>query len=244
MRIDLLKMIRNLLFSGIRKPKVTEFIRSLLAEVPKACNDFELFSCDAKYRANANASVISLEHHIEREFDVKVKITELDGKPFDFLVTTTGSVDENRLKALIDNYKLYGKSYVFSLEGVVFTAEFTDYVCENMVEVYSAEFTNYVCEKREVVEVTIYAYMKYEGLWVVEAYSDKPVKSSINITGHLVLDDAYAERFFFLELTPGGGISDFSIQSDATKMAEKKIFLSSFLPSSDEYYDYYVNFRY
>jgi len=243
MRIDLLKMIRNLLFSGIRKPKVTEFIRSLLAEVPKACNDFELFSCDAKYRANANASVISLEHHIEREFDVKVKITELDGKPFDFLVTTTGSVDENRLKVLIDNYKLYGKSYVFSLEGVVFTAEFTDYVCENMTEFYSAEFTNYVCEKKEVVEVTISAYARHSFGWTVEARPDKPVKSVISIHGRLRMDTNEMNSFY-MQLHPEGGVSSFDILSVATGLAENAIILDLFSPSSDEYYNYHVNFNY
>ena len=87
----------------MRSNRLAELIRVLTREAESAYNQFNLQVPDWMYKINANASVISLKHHIKRELDVDAVITELDGKPIDFLVSVTGFVDEQRLKAMIDN---------------------------------------------------------------------------------------------------------------------------------------------
>jgi hypothetical protein len=153
-------------------------------QVPVASNDFELFSDDAMYKANANASVISLEHHINREFDARAKITELDGKPVDFLVAVTGSVDEIRLRALIDQYKPAGKSYVFRIQEVVFTSRFIDHVCENMAVVYTSRFIEHVCETRVLNQVTV-SYGEDSERFYVYVNLQYPAASALKVTSYI-----------------------------------------------------------
>jgi hypothetical protein len=153
MKIDLHKLVLLLRPPLLRSKTFSEFIRSQLLQVQRTCDEFCLFLHDAKYKANANASVISLEHHIEREFDVPAKITELSGRPTDFLVTVDGNVDESRLRSLIDSYKLFGKSYVFKVAGVEYISGWLEHVCENMSVEYTTEWIEYVCESKEVVYI-------------------------------------------------------------------------------------------
>jgi hypothetical protein len=184
MRVDLLKLIQYLLLPSLRKPKAVEFIRSLVSQATEAHNDFELSGYDRMYRANANASVISLEHHIKREFDARAVITNLDGKPTDFLVTVDGNVDEARLRALIDRYKLAGRSYVFKIQDVTFTSKFVDYVCENMKVAYTSKFVDHVCEIIPINEITVF-YRSSGTQFFIEASLQYPAASELRLVAHI-----------------------------------------------------------
>ena len=168
MGIDLLKLIRSLLVTFMRSNRLAELIRVFTREAESAYNQFNFNVPDWMYKINANASVISLQHHIKRELDVDALITELDGKPIDFLVEVTGFVDESQLRALIDNFKLSGKSYVFRVGSIVFSCQFTNHVCEieladNLLTIhnsFSVPFSSYVTSAFNVtsnVEVIIRA---------------------------------------------------------------------------------------
>ena len=130
MKINLQKYIADLLPTGLRRLGNIEFIRSLLQQVASVYGGFNRQVSDWLYKAHADASVLSLQHHIRREFDVDAAITELNGKPLDFLVTVTGAVDENALRAFIDKYKLAGKSFSFVTGNVSYTAEWLNHQCE------------------------------------------------------------------------------------------------------------------
>lgn len=168
MRIDLYKLIRSLLVTFMRSNRLAELIRVLTREVETAYNQFNVSVPDWMYKINANASIISLQHHIKRELDVDAVITELDGKPVDFLIEVTGFVDESQLRALIDSYKLSGKSYVFKVGSVVYSCQFSNHVCEielvdNLLTIhnsFSVPFSSYVTSAFNVtsnVEVIIRA---------------------------------------------------------------------------------------
>jgi hypothetical protein len=181
MKVDLQKLILLLLPTSLRSKSVSEFIRSLLLQVQRTYDEFCLFLHDAKYRANADASVISLEHHIEREFDVPAKITELSGRPTDFLVTVDGNVDESRLRSLIDSYKLFGKSYVFKVAGVEYISEWMEHVCENMSVEYVSEWIGHVCENKEAVIISHTVHVDPLG-FSIEVHSSKSVYSDVHFT--------------------------------------------------------------
>ncbi|MDR1370949.1 MAG: hypothetical protein LBJ72_12630 [Dysgonamonadaceae bacterium] len=250
MRVDLLKFIQDWLFSMFRKPGIIEFIRSLLLEVPKAHNSFELFSYDAKYKANANASVISLEHHINREFDVKAKITELDGKPIDFLVTVTGTVDEVRLRSLIDKYKLAGKSYVFKIGEVIYTAGFINFECENIIEAYTVEFNDHVCEEDNEVYFTVTILptensgAANEHKWQVKVNSTKPVRGDLRLDIWVPFiysdgQDRLAITSVFLSSGENEAYADLSLyETEVTFLGWE---IHSITPNHDSYYNYNKN---
>jgi hypothetical protein len=181
MRIDLHGLILGLLPAGLRRHAIAEFFRVMIADVQAAGNDFERFSHEALYKAHANASVISLEHHIRREFDVTACIAELNGKPTDFLITIDGEVDESRLKSLINSYKLAGKSYVFKVNDVEYESQWIGHVCENMSVEYELQWINYVCENKEVVWLSVASAVKGQVAFEIQLSASKNVYSDVDV---------------------------------------------------------------
>ena len=162
MEIDLRKLITLLLPISLRRNRLIEILRVLLSPIVSASNYFRSRVPDWNYRIRSNASVLSLEETIRRELDIDVVISELDGKPIDFLVVANGFVDDNRLRAVINENKLAGKSFVFQTGGDTYTARFINHVCETL-------FTDNLITAH--IESTGY-------IW---ATSDLPVKSDITV---------------------------------------------------------------
>ena len=130
MQINLIQLIRDNLLTFARDIRIVEFIRILTTQAEKAFNDFNNQVSDWMYKLNANASVISLTHHIKRELDVDVLITELDGKPIDFLVSVHGFADEKKISQIIDTYGLASRSYVFENGEPLYYSSFINHACE------------------------------------------------------------------------------------------------------------------
>jgi hypothetical protein len=173
---------------SLRNKPVSEFTRSKLLETQRICDGFRLFVEDAKYRASANASVISLEHHISREFDVRAKITELSGRPTDFLVTIDGNVDESRLKALIDGYRLSGKSYVFRVSGVKYVSRWIDHVEEDMSTEYVSEWIDHIGVYLPRVTVG-YTFSYDRSAFFIHVTASQAVYSDVYFSIHVIYRD-------------------------------------------------------
>lgn len=244
MFIDWNKYVRILLPSFMRKPVLTEFIRSLTWQVPFLNSAFNVWADSAKYKANVNASVIALEKLIQREFDVLATITELDGQPTDFLVTIDGTVDDAAVKALVNQFKLAGKSYTFKLGTVSFTASFDNYVCEDIIELLSASFTDYVCEDdgNVLINTTLRVYSIDTFLVVSEA--TKNVASNVTITGNIVGYGSGGSQTFVasFSVTVASGTKTNQVNVSYTNtpglvyaIDESSINIS---PASDSYYNY------
>lgn len=155
MNINTHKLVRLLLPTFMRGNRITEFIRVMLLQLEKSHNAFNANVPDWLYKANANASVISLTHHIRRELDVEVLITAQNGNPIDYLVTVTGLVDYGKLSKLLDTYGLSGKSYVFVLGDIIFESQYINHVCEieladNLLTVNYASDMVYVTSQHPV----------------------------------------------------------------------------------------------
>lgn len=93
--------------------------------------------------------VCMLEKIIRDELGLDIRIEEGNGKPIDFIIKTD-FVDmdkERRLFALLDRYKLAGKSYGYENAGIVITAQWTRFVCE--LASMESEWTGFVCETRD-----------------------------------------------------------------------------------------------
>jgi hypothetical protein len=242
MPINLYTLIRNLLITFTRDIKLVEFARVLSSEVETAHNAFMLQVPDWKYKVNANASVISLQHHIKRELDVDALITELDGKPIDFLVTVTGFVDEIRLKALLDNYKLAGRSYVFKVGSVAWAAAFTNHLCEDIREGWTAAFSDYVCESDGKNLISALCRKNGDGYEVVVSASSA-VKSALSIDGIVrlysttaMISGTFAE--FSAEIPVNQTLVTIPLEVVVTGANYFRTSVESIYPTSDSYYQY------
>lgn len=185
MIIDWHKYISLLLPLRMRTQRMIELVRTLVWQVPQLASRFNVWEQTAIYKGKITASTIALEKLIEREFGVLATIEELDGQPTDFLVNVAGPVDEVRLKALIDQYKLAGRSYAFKLGAVVYTSEFTNHVCEDIIELVTAAWIDHVCEDDGVVEIRGWLLKNTQDQWEVLLKASRPVKSDLSISGRI-----------------------------------------------------------
>lgn len=246
MIIDLYKYVKLMLPPRLRVVQLIEFVRVLTAQIPRANYDFDLFLADANYRVNVNASKIALEHLISYELDAIAEIEELDGKPFDFIVNVYGSTDEQRLKALLDGYKLAGKSYTFRLGDVVYTAEWGNHVCEDIVEAWSAEWSDYVCEDDKEVNVVLFLGFAPGGDFIVYANASKNVASDITIEGNIIGVDNASNVIhvnnFSVTINSGSQDAQVGVTNSTSgytyNIDSQSVSIS---PSSDAYYNYNLN---
>ena len=154
MNIDYNKLVQLLLPTFIRKNVLVELIWPMVAQLQIMHSQFNLWFDEARYKANTNASVVSLTELIQREFDVLANIEELDGLPTDFKVNVSGAVEEVRLRSLINQYKIAGRSFTFRVGTVGYSCGFINHRCEDITELYSVEFTDHVCESDGIILIT------------------------------------------------------------------------------------------
>lgn len=178
MNIDYNKLVQLLLPTFLRKTFLIELFRPLVVQLQTLQSQFNLWLNDARYKANSNASVISLTELIQRELDVLANIEELDGLPTDFKVTVSGTVDEVRLRSLINQYKIAGRSFTFRVGNVIYSSEFINHVQEDLIELYSCEFIGHVTEEGRDVTLT-YTLEATQ----ISFTASRPVMSELSIQG-------------------------------------------------------------
>lgn len=228
----------------LRTRLLFEFTRVLIFQMPGIHALLVTWFDDARFRASMNASVISLQKLIERYLGIQADISELDGKPTDFLVSISGLVDEARMRSIIDTYKLAGKSYIFQSSAITYECEFTDYVCEDYSEVITVEFTDYVCEDNRIVTISVMITDITGETCTVEAVASANVKSELAISGVITGTDDNGHDFFAgnfsLTITVNGYYA--ITVSDITTVPEGTYRLTTVnvIPGSDTFYDYQI----
>lgn len=247
MNIDYNKLIELLLPTFLRRPRLFALLRTLVSKpLQELFSQFHLWRVKSRYEASITPQVCSLIHAVKQTFDCVCEITELDGKPYDFLVEIDRSTDLNAIKEFINQHKLAGKSYIFKLGDVSFTALWINYANEDLVELYSAEWTMHVNEEDGVNRISISLHKNFDNnAWIVRARADKPVKSILFISVSVVyrippngmihhggdaslslaIGEQEQERQVSLTDEPGAVIS----------------FTASVIPNRDDFYTYTVN---
>ena len=183
MNIDFSKLVQLLLPTFLRKEVLIELIRTMIWPLLDLHSRFNLWADSARYKANMNASVIALERHIQRELDVLAVIEEMDGKPTDFLVTVSGTVDEHRLKSLLDQYKLAGRSFIFRIGTVAYSCSFINHQCEDITELFEVEFTDHVCESDGIILITSVLSVISADTLRVRVTASANVTSDVTVSG-------------------------------------------------------------
>ena len=101
---DFNRLIELLLPTFLRKSKIVAILRALIATpLQHRHTEFNLFREMTNYEAAITPQVCSLTDAIERKFDVSCQITELDGKPYDFLVSIDRSADLNAIRDFLNS---------------------------------------------------------------------------------------------------------------------------------------------
>ena len=182
MKIDFNKLIELLLPTFLRRPRLFALLRTLISKpLQSIFSRFHIWRAKSRYEASVTPQVCSLIHAVERTFDCVCEISELDGKPYDFLVSIDRGTDLNAIREFIDKHKPAGKSYIFKLGDVNFVAEWLNYADEDIIELYIAEWDFYVNEDDGVNNIRISILKSVDNFWKVYAQADKPVKSDLFI---------------------------------------------------------------
>lgn len=105
--------------------------------------------------------VCMLKKVIHDELGINIEIEEGDGKPYDFVVKTSSTYTdkEQQMFALLERYKMAGKSYKYINSEIDFEYRWEDYVCEQCE--FSVEWTGYICEQKQKKEILILVNPKY-----------------------------------------------------------------------------------
>lgn len=153
--LDFFKLIELLLPHSMRKSTIMSLLQVLIAkQMQPLFADYHIFRQKTKFEASVTPQACFLEYAIERLFDVNCSISELDGYPTDFLVSIDRSTDLNAIRAFLDKHKLAGRSYVFELGDTIFTAKWSSYVDEDIVEVFTATWSEFVNEDDGIVTIS------------------------------------------------------------------------------------------
>ncbi|MGL5683580.1 MAG: hypothetical protein ACRDDZ_11110 [Marinifilaceae bacterium] len=151
MDLNWTKLISDLLPRQLRRVKMISLLAVMVGQIKVCHASLLLYMSKTRAVALRNYSSMSLERMIYDELGAGALIVEGDGKPIDFIVNVNEYVDEQRLHALLNKYKLAGKSYQILFSDMSWSVEFKGHVCERANASWENRFISHVCERREDV---------------------------------------------------------------------------------------------
>lgn len=214
------KWILELLPTGKRTLMMYALCVVLTFPIVKLYGEFTTWRTRMRIKSGATPQTCMLRKIIKDELGVDVLIEESDGKPTDFVIKTSFvNVDvERRLFALLDRYKLAGKSYGYENAKILYDSRWTAYLCEKIMPI--------------VVTVTFYRDDFYITRFTIQ--SDLPVTSdlNINIMFYFIIEEQESLAPFDFLLKAGESYYELSTWDFS---GYKGVTMS---PEGDDYYDY------
>lgn len=154
MEINWEKWIVESLPFRLRSKVICAFCFSLVSPVLSLYNDFDRWRAKMKIKAGGSPQVCMLKKVVYDELGVNIEIEEGNGKPHDFIIQIALDMDKERqLFALLDRYKLAGKSYLYDNTDVSINLTWGAFVCE--IADTSWAWGGFVCEAIVMLETTI-----------------------------------------------------------------------------------------
>jgi len=131
------------------------------AFVRKLYDEFVTWKSRIRTKMAGTPQVCMLKKVIYDELGINMEIEEGDGKPYDFIVKTSLAYTdkEQQMFALLERYKMAGKSYKYVNSEIDFEYQWEDYVCEQCE--FSVEWANYICEQKQKTEIVILVHPYY-----------------------------------------------------------------------------------
>lgn len=199
MKIDWDKYTIESLPHTLRRVGIFSILQVLISQI-KAIHASYLSLKSAKIKEQSgNSQVCMLKKMVSDQLNLNIDIAPDTGLSNDFIVKVDSlDVDkERRLVALINKYKLAGKSFTLNNAAVVFTQSFAGYVCEKASLVYG--WGGYVCELagKEVNVLTIDFWKDVAGN---TGFDISAALSPVRVTLVCGIYDSYSQTFIKNEL--------------------------------------------
>lgn len=163
----------------------------LIAHIGQLYDAFMEWRRRLRIRMAGTPQVCQLKKIVHDELGVDIQIEEGNGKPIDFIIKTSFvDIDkERRLFALLDRYKLAGKSYGYENTEIALTSTWNQFVCERVEVKPILIWGGFVCEVLRVNAIRITYYWEltaiYEDAMVIKHRRirvDFPVKTELLLT--------------------------------------------------------------
>ena len=163
MNIDFTKLI-TLLLPTFMRTGLTALISTIASQFTSLYADFQLWQMDIRLQAAMTCQVMYLEtilnYKLLGSFIRTIYITDGDGVIVDFVVNVPNGldIDNYRMIALIEKYKMCGKRYTIGQSAYTYTVNWSTFYCELADLEFVVQWTNPVCEL-ELVVPQYYTYM-------------------------------------------------------------------------------------
>lgn len=171
------------------------YCKVLNSHTVKLHGEFVKWQKKIRIHAGATPQVCMIKKVVNDEMAINIQIEEGNGKPVDFIIKTSfADIDKERqLFALLDKYKLAGKTYAYENAEIILSAvwnkyacergdilsewqryycELSDvsyswpkYICELVKAVRDSQWTKYVCEQKAINTITFTYYWSYDSGW-------------------------------------------------------------------------------
>lgn len=246
MNIDFAKLITWLLPTFLRSAFVS-LTQTVAAQFTSLYDDFQLWQLDVRLQAAMTCQVMYLEtilnYRLLNSFIRTIYITDGDGVIADFVINVPQGIDVDnyRMIALIEKYKIAGKRYTIGQSAYTYQVNWSDFYCENVNREFVAEWTDFYCELQEAVDLptnllTLHIALGAQNIadgtmWVTSQY---PVATQLTVDVQCVLDaETRTENLVIPEGSNTSYIGNFNYPSEIILYS---IYLVN--PDSDSTYNY------
>ena len=131
---------------------LTSLISTIAAQFTSLYSDFQFWQIDIRLQAAMTCQVMYLEtilnYRLLGSFIRTIYISDGDGVIVDFIVNVPAglNIDNYRMIALLEKYKIAGKRYIIGQSAYIYDVEWTNFRCELADREYTIQWSNFRCE--------------------------------------------------------------------------------------------------
>jgi hypothetical protein len=242
MNIDFNKLVTLLLPTFIRTMSVADLVKALTGSLQQLHTEFQAWQNDIRLQAAMTCQVMYLEtilnYRLLDSFLRSIYITDGNGVTVDFIVNLASgvSVDNYRMIALIEKYKIAGKRYSIQQSDYTYEVHWSDLVCELVNMTYTANWTDFACEKVDIAP-TNNPISIIQSDYSVFVQSMEPVASTLTVILYLTIAHTGNDGNYEF-IIPAGSVTSNAFNSSYLIQSAVPV---SITPESDDTFIYINN---
>jgi len=237
MDINFNTLLKLILPTSLRNG-LTELVKAVASQFTALYSDFQAWQADIRLQAEMTCQVMYLEailnYRLLGNFLRTIYITDGDGVLVDFIVNVPEgvSVDSNRLVALLEKYKTYGKRYQIEQSQYTYNVNWGGFVCEQIAETFVTEWGGFVCE-REAVPTNLFTFSTINNNTTVLLTTQHPVGVEVTVLLSVKYNTGVQQEGIYIVVPSGASGGSVTVGGQITD-----VFVRSITPSSDANYDF------
>lgn len=200
MNIDFNKLITLLLPTFMRNG-LTSIVQAVASQFTSLYTDFQLWQIDIRLQAAMTCQVMYLEtilnYRLLGSFIRTIYISDGDGVIVDFIINVPAglNVDNYRMIALIEKYKIAGKRYIIGQSAYTYQVNWSDFYCESAEKEYVVQWIVPVCELLyEQSLINNLVYVQFNNT-IIHALSPINVASRVLVSMHVIYLNGHTMDF-------------------------------------------------